>query len=592
MAARQLSVGKILLYAKAVGICPGSDRPETEAWKRIRASHFCGAIFPGAMSQKRRVLVRDTESFVREAKRRHADLYDYAKSEYVKSHSKVAIICKRCDGEFTMRPNAHLNGSGCPKCGRERTEAASRDTAETFIAKARQVHGPEAYDYSKIAYVTSQTKILIICSSCEREFWQVPYSHLSGSGCPDCGTERAAKQQRSTTSEFIAKAKEVHGSHKYDYGGSDYVTSSTEIAIGCKKCGDTFRQKASDHLRGSGCPRCAQAASGEHRRMTLEQFVAKAIAMHGPDAFDYSKTEYTTNSSKVTIRCKACDTTFRQAAKSHLSGYGCKRCSRAIDSENKRMPLAEFIAKAIAKHGPDAFDYTKVVYTNKETKVTIGCKTCGTSFRQRPGSHLCGHGCPTCAQRRMKVAYSKVACEWLNFVAKQRGIFIRHAGNVGEHCIRGPNGENYWLDGFCAEENRAYDFHGSMWHAHPDHVADRNARHCIMKKWTNEEVYQRTLQREANIRKMGYELVVMWEVRPRDLPFRSLNRGTCSTIGTVSRRFRWWIWRRFRTTILLLRVTRTETSKSEISGFYDHIIMMPFSISRSRRLRNRTVCRA
>lgn len=57
-------------------------------------------------------------------------------------------------------------------------------TLGDFLKKAKQVHG-DKYDYSKVEYVNSKTKICIICPI-HGEFWQRPNDHLNGHGCPNC----------------------------------------------------------------------------------------------------------------------------------------------------------------------------------------------------------------------------------------------------------------------------------------------------------------------------------------------------------------------------------------------------------------------
>jgi len=49
----------------------------------------------------------------------HSDKYDYSKVVYVGTHNKVKIICK-IHGEFRQQPNKHLDGNGCPCCGKEK----------------------------------------------------------------------------------------------------------------------------------------------------------------------------------------------------------------------------------------------------------------------------------------------------------------------------------------------------------------------------------------------------------------------------------------------------------------------------------------
>lgn len=59
---------------------------------------------------------RTTEEWVAKAREVHGDKYDYSKSEYINSRSKISIICP-IHGIFKQEANSHLKGSGCPKCG-------------------------------------------------------------------------------------------------------------------------------------------------------------------------------------------------------------------------------------------------------------------------------------------------------------------------------------------------------------------------------------------------------------------------------------------------------------------------------------------
>ena len=60
-------------------------------------------------------------------------------------------------------------------------------TTEQFIIDAKKIHGNK-YDYSKVNYVDAHTKVCITCQE-HGDFWQQPYSHLNGRGCPVCGKE-------------------------------------------------------------------------------------------------------------------------------------------------------------------------------------------------------------------------------------------------------------------------------------------------------------------------------------------------------------------------------------------------------------------
>jgi len=124
------------------------------------------------------VLKGNTDGFIKKARMVHDDAYDYSLVNYVSSHILVKIVCP-VHGEFVQKPYAHLNGARCNECF-----GNPMDTNESFVKKAQEVHGWR-YDYSKIEYKNSQTKITILCPE-HGEFEQKPNSHLNGRGCPDC----------------------------------------------------------------------------------------------------------------------------------------------------------------------------------------------------------------------------------------------------------------------------------------------------------------------------------------------------------------------------------------------------------------------
>lgn len=118
------------------------------------------------------------EIFIQKAKEIHGDKYDYSKTKYINSNTKICIICPE-HGEFWQTAGNHLSGHGCDKCG-----GTSTNTLEDFIQKAKSAHG-EKYDYSKVEYINNNTKVCIICPK-HGEFWQTPDKHFQGRGCPFC----------------------------------------------------------------------------------------------------------------------------------------------------------------------------------------------------------------------------------------------------------------------------------------------------------------------------------------------------------------------------------------------------------------------
>ena len=158
-----------------------------------------------------------------------------------------------------------------------------------------------------------------------------------------------------------------------------------------------------------------------------KEFIEKARKVHG-DKYDYSKVEYIDNATKVRIICPE-HGEFMQRPYSHLNGNGCPECAGL-----KKWDTPKFIEKAREVHG-DRYDYSKSVYVNKRTKLTIICPIHG-EFTQTPANHIRQQqGCPVCGK--------KYASEWRkndyeHYIEESRKRF----GDIYEY----PNIENEYIN--------------------------------------------------------------------------------------------------------------------------------------------------
>lgn len=122
-------------------------------------------------------------------------------------------------------------------------------------------------------------------------------------------------------------------------------------------------------------------------KITTEEIIERCKKAHG-DRYDYSETVYVDSKTKIRIICKE-HGPFEQWYHLHTKGSHCPECQGL-----KRLNTDSFIKKAKEVHG-DKFDYSKVVYKNNKTDVTIICPSHG-EFSQKPNNHLSGHGCTYC----------------------------------------------------------------------------------------------------------------------------------------------------------------------------------------------------
>lgn len=196
------------------------------------------------------------KEFIKKSTKIHGKLYDYSMINYINSHIKVEIICNG-HGIFLIRPNNHLSGQGCRKCGILKRQKFQSKTTDKFIEDAKLIH-KNKYDYSKVNYTTNHDKIEIKCNECQLSFYQKPNSHLSGQGCPLCNKN--------------------HDKSIFDY------KKNTKI---CKKCG--IEKSVNDFYKGNGskrnikyvyyrgmCKECEKNIKVEYRKL-LENKIRRRL---------------------------------------------------------------------------------------------------------------------------------------------------------------------------------------------------------------------------------------------------------------------------------------------------------------------------
>lgn len=199
-------------------------------------------------------------------------------------------------------------------------------TTLEFINRAVKIHGDE-YDYTLANYINKRIKIKIICKK-HGVFEQFPYNHWNGNRCKKCTIIETSKLNRSSQDDFILKANTKHN-NKYSYNLVNYVNSRTDVIVTCPIHG-VFKQRPSHHISGTGCRLCGVEKQKNHKSLTTNEFIKRAIGIHDCK-YDYSKCKYTNNLTPVDIICSK-HGTFVQKPRDHLSGCNCPKCSKIISS--------------------------------------------------------------------------------------------------------------------------------------------------------------------------------------------------------------------------------------------------------------------
>ena len=281
-----------------------------------------------------------------------------------------------------------------------------------------------------------------------------------------------------TKNDFIERAKSVHGD-KYDYSKVNYIDSKHNVLIICPIHGE-FSQRANHHLQGNGCPKCAKEQSQRKQQLKLADFIERAKSVHG-DKYDYSKSEYINNKTKVCIVCHEKDDfgiehgEFWQTPTAHIAIHeGCPKCGKSY------MTQEIFIKKSNLVHN-NKYDYSKLNYTNMHNKVCIICPKHG-EFWQKAYSHIEGYGCPKCAAENKSQKY-----------LKDTETFIKEAnevhGNKYDYSKSNYIGAHKKLCIICPE-------HGEFWQTPSAHIAmHEGCPECKVKKSKLEQKIEKILEK-------------------------------------------------------------------------------------------------
>ena len=281
---------------------------------------------------------------------------------------------------------------------------------KVFIEKAILKHG-NTFDYSKVEYNGSHTKVTIICLE-HGEFYQSPTNHLLGKECLKCSYKKRAQKLTQGKEYFIEKSIKVHGD-EFDYSRVVYINSKTKVCIVCNKIDEMTRERhnefwqvPSSHISGTSCPKCT------NHFMNQEIFIKRASVIHH-NKYDYSKVEYKAAKIKVFIICPE-HGEFLQAPDGHVNGAGCPKCSGV-----HRYSTIEWIEEVKKIHG-EKYDYSKVIYVKNSSKICIICKEHG-EFWQTPANHIKGKNCPKCTGHFMDKKF---------FIDKSKEVYKDNSGNT------------------------------------------------------------------------------------------------------------------------------------------------------------------
>ena len=311
--------------------------PKHGVFEQRPNNHLNGSICPLCAKEKmyvNRPYKHTSKSFIEKAKQVHGVKYDYSKTEYIDSHTKVCIICPE-HGEFWQIPSNHLKGCGCSKCSNN-----FNFTNENFLQYLKTKEYSDNICFNKIHYVNNATPVTFTCKL-HGDFVRLPSSIKNKIECPECQKLRLHDLNINDNEEVIKKCKRIHNNF-YNYDKTFYTGYNNKMIITCPIHGD-FEQLASVHLNGGGCPICGTQKGWSKRsdKINTAKIIERFKKNH-KDIYSYDKTVYVNPNTKVIITCPI-HGDFEQLPYAHLNGQGCPMCANEKTYSSDERQIADFI---------------------------------------------------------------------------------------------------------------------------------------------------------------------------------------------------------------------------------------------------------
>ena len=106
----------------------------------------------------------------------------------------------------------------------------------------------------------------------------------------------------------------------------------------------------------------------------------------------------------------------------------------------------------------------------------------------------------TCGNKKCYISTSVMEINWLdslNIPKEFRNYWLFH------------NGKSYIVDGIDLSTKTIYEFYGDYWHGNPKYYKAED--YNTINKKTFGELYAKTIAREEELKKLGYNLITKWE---------------------------------------------------------------------------------
>ena len=376
------------------------------------------------------------------------DLISHLKVEivgdYINSKTPTKFRCQLCGKEFISKYDLvrAWRTCGCVDCG---GKIKSKRKIDIVNNRINRLHS-EKSEYAKIlSYDEECKRIKCECLLCGAIYETSYESLIQGCMHRNCASVISQSNARFSNTEVVEKVKSFGNNINIDF--SNYFSSESLLDCECGVCGNKWKAKSKNLIRGRGCPICAQKRRDKSKYKSISDYSELLNNMNLSVVSDYINA-----TTPSTFKCNVCGGTF-ESTMTYISNtsIGCKNCTQ---EKNRILKLNSFI------DGLDKKNSTiKLIgdFVDMSTSTTFLCTNCNRNFERTPHDLLKSCNCPNCTTNSKLEYYIKL------YLDKHKISYKLHYSFDG---LYGVNGGLLSYDFYLPEYNLLIEAQGKQ-HVEP-----------------------------------------------------------------------------------------------------------------------------
>ena len=197
-----------------------------------------------------------------------------------------------------------------------------------------------------------------------------------------------------------------------------YINSKINILCECNICGNQWKPRPNDMLKGKGCPVCRNKQSGDKRRKTNEQFL---LELNRITDTIIPLEEYKGALEKIWVKCDNCGNQWHVEPHSLLQGKGCNICSSIRGGTKQRKTHDQFVSELHERY-PNLIVNSQ--YTTMHHNINFTCLDCYNTFDRMAADIFYDGGCPICNVNNLPQRQPKTLDQFLDDLYRVNGDVI------------------------------------------------------------------------------------------------------------------------------------------------------------------------